>query len=411
MWKLENLFLIDKRQLAFRLFEVGVLIAYLGSLNPLYFWPLGALYVVPAAFLVVMGMLLGNSLRKPMFNRQDYLQPITAYVVLAYYLLFVNSGSLNGFIGSVFHIVVFLSLFRLNKELLFRLTTFISKTMALWLLVSIPVFLLYLAGFPVPSGGNVQFGDGYYAYTNYYFFLLDDRALINIIPRFHSVFLEPGHLGTATVLLLFAQCGHWKKWYNIVLITATLMTFSLAAYVLFTVIIFLNLWMQRKQIFRKVLLALLLISGVTAGAFFYNGGDNLLHDLILLRLEVDDDGNLSGDNRVADWFEREFESYLQSSDVFLGRDYDNSISGNSGYRVFIYENGLVGTLLVVLLYGFSMRGGGDRRTLLSALTIAVLIFIVRGYPLWYSNFIPLYGLVYRNMNALPQAEKQEEGAL
>ena len=97
-----------------------------------------------------------------------------------------------------------------------------------------------------------------------------------------------------------------------------------------------------------------LIAAVVVGAFYYNRGDNLLHDLILIRLEISDEGELSGDNRVAGWFESEYESYLQSSDIFFGRDYDTRITGNSGYRVFIYENGFVGLFLVIVFYLLSL---------------------------------------------------------
>ena len=178
-----------------------------------------------------------------------------------------------------------------------------------------------------------------------------------------------------------------------VLLVATLMTFSLAAYVLLVVIVFLNLWIKGKHVVGKVLATVALIAAVVVGAFYYNRGDNLLHDLILIRLEISDEGELSGDNRVAGWFESEYESYLQSSDIFFGRDYDTRITGNSGYRVFIYENGFVGLFLVIVFYLLSMMHTENRRVVISAFVIAILCFWVRGYPLWYSNFIPLYALV------------------
>ena len=394
--RISSLYLIKKHDFACFCFGSGVFLAYLDSLNPWFLWPLGALYIVPAAFLVLLSMLVSSSMREPIFIRQDFLLPLSLYIVLSFYMSFVNNGNINAFIGNIFHIILFFSLFAVDKALLFRLSTWLSKAMALLLLFSIPFYFLYLLGFQLPSV-NAQYGDGLYSYTNYFFFMVDDRSLF-VFPRFHSVFLEPGHLGTATVLLLFAQCGHWRKWYNFVLWLATLMTFSLAAYVLSLVIIFLNLWLHRKHIFRKLFLVFCAVGGLVVGAFFYNGGDNLLHDLILLRLEVDDEGELSGDNRVAGWFENEYESYLQSSDVFFGRDYDYSISGNSGYRLFIYENGFVGLFLVVLFYLSFLQGLTDKRLFISIVLVAVLCFWVRGYPLWYNVFIPFYALSCRQIS-------------
>ena len=395
MLKVSDLYLIKKETIVISCFEIGMLIAYWGSLNPWFLWPIGSLYIVPAAFFVLIAMFVSSTMHENIFSRTDYLLPLTAYIILGYYLLFVNSGNINAFIGSFFQIVVFMSLFMVDKQILFTLTSFLSKAMACLLIVSIPFYLLYLLGFTFPST-NAQYGDGLYTYTNFYFFLLDDRS-ISIFPRFHSVFLEPGHLGTATVLLLFAQCGYWRKWYNVILWIATLMTFSLAAYVLSVVVIFLNLWMRGKNIFKKALFVICCVAGTVIGSFFYNDGENLIHDLIVIRLEIDEEGGLSGDNRVAGWFEDEYDSYLQSSDVFFGRDYDYKIPGNSGYRLYIYENGLIGLFLVILLYLTFLIKAIDKRVLWSVALIAVLCFWVRGYLLWYSVFIPLFALTNRSV--------------
>ena len=70
-------------------------------------------------------------------------------------------------------------------------------------------------------------------------------------------------------------------------------------------------------------------------------------------------------------------------------------TGNSGYRVFIYQNGLVGLVLLILFYTFSFIGYTDVRYLITAIFISVLIFWIRGYPLWYSNFIPILVTVFK----------------
>ncbi len=393
--KYSDLYLVKKEDFVSFCLKAGLLMAYLGSLNPWFLWPLGALYVIPSALLIMMSFFVSNTMQNPVFSRKDYLLPLLLYIVLAVYLLFANNGNINGFIGVIFNVVVFASLFMVRKECLLEITTFISKVMACLLIISITAYFLYLAGFSLPST-NAQFGDNLYSFINYFFFLLDDRSIF-IFPRFHSVFLEPGHLGTATVLLLFSQCGYWRKWYNIVLWLATFLTFSLAAYVLSVVIVFLNMWMSGKRIIAKAIYVISFITCVVVGSFFYNDGDNLVHDLILIRLEVNEEGELSGDNRVAGWFEDEYESYLQSSDILLGRDYDYTITGNSGYRLYIYENGIVGLFLVVLFYLLFMVKAESRKIFFSMGLISILCFWVRGYPLWYNVFIPLYAVLYRKL--------------
>lgn len=83
----------------------------------------------------------------------------------------------------------------------------------------------------------------------------------------------------------------------------------------------------------KFLSIVILISAIVGGSFIYNDGDNMLHNLIILRLEIDD-GEMAGNNRVSKDFSTEYESFLQTSDVVFGRDYDYSNFGDSGYKVF-----------------------------------------------------------------------------
>ena len=171
------------------------------------------------------------------------------------------------------------------------------------------------------------------------------------------------------------------------------MSFSLAAYVLLVITIILNLWVLGKHFIGKIVASALILAAVVVGSFYYNNGDNLLHNLIVLRLEVYD-GDIVGNNRVTADFDVEYENFLGSSDVLLGRDMPNDLFGNSGYKVFIYENGIIGLLLVILLYIAAMWFAPNRKTLIAAVIFALLIFIVRGYPLWYSNFIPLIAMAH-----------------
>ena len=177
---------------------------------------------------------------------------------------------------------------------------------------------------------------------------------------------------------------------------ACVISFSLAAYAIIIALSFLNLWVQRKNLIGKFLVVTALMGGVAVSATFYNGGDNLINNLILARLEIDEKtGDIVGNNRVDVNFEKEFDKFIATSDAFFGRDMDKIAagSGNSGYRVFIYKHGLVGMCLVILFYGFMFTDYRDIRHLLMCICISLLIFWIRGYPLWYSNFIPIFAAV------------------
>lgn len=384
---ISSLYLIKKGSLARFLFYSGMTIAYFGSLNPWFMWPVSSLYIIISAIFAIMAMYVSATMNKPLFTRTDFIAPTIAYILLVTYQALANNDNINSYIINTFSTIIFLSLFRINKEISIRISTILSKIMAVLLIVSLFGYIQYLMGFNLPNK-SVIFRDGLYTYTNYYFFLLDDRSLFTLIPRFHSVFLEPGQMGTATVFLLLTQYGKWKKWYNIVLLAATLISFSLAAYVMLVFVVFLNLWIRGKNIVRKVTIALSIIATIITGAFVYNGGDNLLHDLILLRLEIED-GDIVGNNRTREDFSAEFERFATSSDIIFGKKYDEGF-GNAGYKVFIYQNGIIGTLLLLAFYFTSMRNATYKRAVISGFILAFLNFIVRGFPLWYCFFIPIY---------------------
>ena len=188
-----------------------------------------------------------------------------------------------------------------------------------------------------------------------------------------------------------------EKWYNIVLLITTLLTFSLAAYVLLPIIALMGAWAKGKRIIIAIISIIVVIVSIGIGALFYNDGDNLVNNLIMARLEISDDGKLEGDNRVTDSFDAEYQSFLSSSDLLTGREYsmEKFGFGNSGYRVFLYDNGLIALLLVALFYlslAVSSRQQ-NKRVILTMLTVTLLTFIIRSAPLAYNYFIPLYAFL------------------
>lgn len=390
-----DIFLIKKENIARVLFYIGILTAYWGSLMPWFVWKIEKVYFILAAFPIILSILISRTLSEPIFCRRDFQLPIISFLALSILMRLVNGNNINAYIGLVFYAIIFLSLFILKIDEIQKLIKFICVVMALLLTVSIPFFFLYLIGFPLPSSSLVH-EELMYSYNNYYFFLIDDRSFFFLLPRFNSVFMEPGHLGTACVLLLMTQTGKWKKWYNIILIITTIMTFSLAAFVLFVLIIFANAWIKRRHFLSKVIVLITLVAGTTVGAIFYNDGDNMLNLLIVERLEVNDEGELSGDNRVTDSFETAFNDFIKTDDIIFGRDYELAEFGwgNAGYRVFIYDYGIICLLLVIVFYLCSVFNCGHPRTIIAMFVIGVASFWVRATPLSFYYFIPMYAFTY-----------------
>ena len=389
-----DIFKIRKKDIARTFFHIGILIAYWGALMPWFIWKIEGVYFILSFMFIFMSMLISRTLESPLFTRKDYHIPMMSYLILVVMMRIVNGNNINSYISLVFYSLIFLSLFSASITELKKLMKFLCKVMAILLAVSLFFFVLYILGFPLPNS-PIAHEELMYSYTNYYFFLIDDRSFFVLIPRFHSVFMEPGHLGTAGTFLLLTQLGNWKKWYNVILLVSTILTFSLAAFVLLVMVMFANAWIRRKKILSKLLFLAGFLAIVTVSAIFYNDGDNLLNTLIIERLEVND-GKLAGDNRVTDTFEAAFNDFLQTDDILFGREYELAEFGwgNAGYRVYIYDYGLVVLVLTILFYILAVSSSRERRVIISMFVIAVASFWVRATPLSFYYFIPLYAFAY-----------------
>lgn len=383
-----KLYIYERRKLAENLFVVAIFIAFFGSMNAWFMVPLHTFYPIIAFLLALASYMISRTSSHPIFTESYFLLPVAAFTMLEFYQCTVNAQNINAYVSATFCAMMMFFIFRYDKHLLDRIATLLSKTLGGILLVSYPLFILYIIGFPLPHT-NIIFNDGFYSFSNYFLFLVDDRSIFEIVPRFQSIFLEPTYLGSTSALLLMTQRGKWKQWYNISLIVGLLISFSLAGYAYFMAIIFLNMWIERKKMVKKFLSVAVLISVIIGCSFIYKGGDNMLHNLIVLRLEIND-GELAGNNRVTKDFDTEYDSFLQSSDIIFGRDYDYSNFGDSGYKVFFYDYGIIGVVLLFVFYGLSFAKYDDYRCMIASLVVLTLIFGVDAFVLWFGRFIPLY---------------------
>lgn len=395
----------EKRSIAFALFTIGIAINFFASIHVMYFWTIESYCPLITMPLFIFAILLSKSTRTQIFSRTDFLLPTIFSLLIQYYQSFVNAQNFVPYIISTSSLCLFYCMFRIDKKLAEKALKKICVFFAVFLTISLLFFFLRFIGFDLPNNSIER---GNYSYTNYFFFLLDDRELWNIlIPRFHSVFLEPGHMGTTIILLLATQIGKWKRWYNIVLFVALLLSFSLAAYCLGVILLFLRLWILRRKIFLKIIVLLSSLAIVVGFSFVYNDGDNMLNNLIVMRLEVSDTGDdFKGNNRVSKDFEREFESFLNSSDVMFGREMDYEGWGNSGYRVYIYDYGMVGFILFLIFYFLAFRTGRDKRAIITAFVLSLTNFWIRGYPMLFAFVYP-YFIISQLDNVKPVKKSKE----
>lgn len=394
---LGNKLVLQKSDIVHWVLCFGMLIAYYGSLTPWFLLPIQAVYSVLACFPLFAAWLLSRGQKETIFSRQNYLYPLASFLLLGIVAALVNTKNINGYILLSFNGFIFYLLFRMDVNELERMGTFMAKTLAVILSISIPFYILYLLGFSLPhyhispSGFN-------YSFENYRFFLIDDRFALELIPRFHSVFLEPSHIGMACVVMLFSQIGKWNRWYNIVFFVTIIMTFSLAAYIFLVFLFFAASWMKGKSIVLKlVLLISLCLIGVLV-ALSYNKGDNLVNQLIVQRLVINEDGKLEGDNRVSSIFEREYDKMASTSEILVGRGSEQLKrfeGGIAGYRVYIYRDGLISVFFLVIFLLLVINSSCNKRAKIVFLLVQFLSFIPHAMPLRFYFFIPLYIMLFQ----------------
>ncbi len=388
---LSRLFLIEKRSVALWLFYLGVIFAYFTTLTPWPLWPFHRYYMPIASLPILLGLALSLRLQKPVFTRKDFLLPTLSMMLMLLTMAIGSGRNINGIFMVAFSSVVYFSIFKVNIPELRKLGDVIATIMAALMVVSIPMFILHLLGFPLPHT-QASFGE-YYTFDNYRFFLVDHRFNWELIPRFHSIFLEPGHLGMACLTLLYAQAGKWDTWRCRILFLALFMTFSVAAYLCMVVMLFSVSWMKGKAVIGKILFLGGFFLALGVGSMFYNRGDNLFNQMIVSRVLLNEDGEMEGNNRTTELFTKEYENTVASGDIIMGKgteELDKFGFGNSGYRVFIYSYGLISVFsLFVLFYGL-LHTSANRRTNISFLLIHALSFWAHGYPHRFYFFVPLY---------------------
>ena len=403
-------FLFPIRDLALWLYFAGILLIFYTSLTPWFLWKVINLSQFIAFIPIVSAFLLSRTLSSPIFTRKDYIFPILAYIVYALISDLLEGKNINGLIGEVFHTTALLSLFALNKQDLFKLGNLLSLSMGILLIPSIAVFFLYLIGFPLPNH-HIDMPTADYSYDNYYFFLLDDRSLLTIIPRFHSVFVEPAHLAMACVALLLTQVGQWKHWYNITMFVAIFISFSLAGYIFLVVLYFVSAWMKHKSIMGKLLGLAFVCSALVLFTVNYNDGENLVNKLILERLSIENDGKLAGDNRVTNNFDEAYDLFIKSDRIFIGMGADSMEQfgfGNSGYKVFLYVRGLISLFLLIVFYLSFAMTSHYKRGIIVMFVVSVISFIPQAISMKYYFLIPMYILTFREVVKTDSLLCQEE---
>ncbi|MGN0233263.1 MAG: hypothetical protein ACI4B5_02435 [Bacteroidaceae bacterium] len=405
---LANMLIWPKESVARWSLYIGIIICYISSLKPWFLWSIDNYCIIIALPLFLLALLINQRLREPLLRRNAVLISTVLFVSISLSMGILGNYNMLGVGLMLLQTPIFYAILRLDRTELIKISDVLSIMMACLMCISIPAFVYHLAGGNLPHtfvyNEKLQ-----YTFDNYYFFMINDSNE-RIIPRFHAFFLEPGHLGTACTFLLLTQIGRWKKWYNLILIFTSIITLSLAAYVLMAMTCVFSLWIRKRKVLIKLLVTGGLFAGFIIGAKVYNDGVNVVNMLIVERLALDESGKMTGDNRTSDEFTKEFDRYISSGEVLTGGPIPMGKFpwGNAGYRVFVYSYGIITTLLVAI-FALSVTQGAHTRPKWAMYIIGVASFWVRATPFYYYYFIPLYMLAHIGWRNDPDYATAQDG--
>lgn len=330
-----------------------------------------------------------SSLRIP----RNTVLPITLLLVYCVYSVVITHSG-DPFV-TIRYAAVFISmssLFLLTyNEKLYVLRVFTDGFVVI-LLISLFGWILFLLGVNLPHSGLILHSNGFHEYYDYYFFRTSAYSVESDFPRFQSIFLEPGQLATPCVFLFYLNSFENKVFgrKNLVLLVAIILSFSLISYGLMLITFVTIAWTEGAR--WRVPLTIIVVF-VIGGVYYFasSSENNAINVLILSRLEYDEETIISGNNRTADVFDRNYEDFMNSNDKYFGihnklsSGYDWS-NNSSGYKKFIVHDGIIGLVVFMSLIITMFLKNRNAKTLMFFI-ILVVAFLVRNLlqnPMWLS---------------------------
>lgn len=390
-----------------KLFAFAVFLEMISGAYPWFFWNLNTNYLFVLCTIITFIYLKKNKLKLSI--RSSYGFGFALLFVST--LLNVDSHTINERIYQICSFIPMLAIVS-DKKYGEEMYTNITKWLSYILVPSMLLHVIFLAiGFP-PSLiiVNEAVPDSY-VYFNY-FILVKNIIMSDYQIRFCSIFLEPGYLGTMLSFLLYVGRFDFKKKYNVVFLLALILTLSLAGFVIAALAWVLIKLQEGKSIKRLVQIACVL-GIVYYGGISYNGGNNILNEQILSRLQYDKDKGISGNNRASHMAEAYFDYYMQTGEILFGVgqqqvrkingggaagvDFNDQIRG-AGYMIFFITNGIIEAVIIFFGYLMFVRKT-DRKYGLGFLLLIVITFVQAAYPLSPSWLIPfILGCVLNSKN-------------
>lgn len=375
-----------------KFYALSMLVYVLAQYDVTWLYNVSTLFI--RVFIILVCLLKMHSSSMKMEKRQVF--PILLLLMYCMYSIIVTHNGDNFVVVRYFAVFVSMaSIFLLSKEeRMYTLKVFVNGFVII-LCISFFGWVLYLLGVDLPHSNLIYHQNGFHEYYDYYFFRISSHGVESDFPRFESIFLEPGQLATPCVFLFFLNSFESKTFgiKNLVLLTAIILSFSLIAYGLILISFVAIAWNKGARFRVPMTIIVVLIIG-SVYYFASSSEDSAVNRLILSRLEYDEETIISGNNRTADVFDKNYSIFMKSNDKYFGIHKElssgyNWANNSSGYKKFIVHEGIVG---LVILLGFitTMFLKNRNANTLVFFIILVMAFVVRNLlqnPLWLSMAI------------------------
>lgn len=338
----------------------SIVLAMLKSMKICWLWSLPQPFFVYFAFLMTIVALFSTSIFK-LNNKKNTRLILFVYLLMVLVQVFFGPPSnIFGYLFSLLiHPILLIGVLLLKDEYKIKLFDFFVKIFSFILIVSIPAWILYLMGRPFHQSPLYDVGDGFHYMYSYTFFVISYNSVGAAFPRFASIFLEPGWVGTLCCFVLFGIQFNRKRLATYLCFIGILLSMSLSAFVNLIVCGVLWIVMSSKHKFVYALSVTAILAGVALFALKYNNGNNALNERIMERLVFDEDLGIAGNNRTNETLDYYLEDMLSSSNRWFG--FSNQIDGDfsesndwyshaSGIKKSLITNGIVGVCLLLAFF-------------------------------------------------------------
>ena len=282
-----------------------------------------------------------------------------------------------------------------KEDLLSTIRVILSLLLTISLVGWISYYLGVSSSYTTIEYGDYQ-GGAQYIYENHYIYLINvTRLETELFPRFCFVFLEPGYLGCLLAMLLYI--GNYKlDKPNTVFYISLFFTFSLAGYILTLVGYFYYSYMKSKKRILWLFTFVSLLSISISFTLLYNKGDNYVNEMILLRLEYDEDTGIAGNNRSTYNTDKYFwGTFVNSSDLFFGQG-RNALKrlhdADADWKVYVMQHGIIGTFLFLFFIFYPCLWNKNRTRVFMLSIIYFLIFVQTVHLIHSMMYLTIFSL-------------------